>query len=133
LDAVREELPFVVHVDGEVAANGTAIALRIVCSGRNPVEICLRTDEVQYMVSTLLTLSCEANRLQPEPKNDMPPRGAIPLPLSAINIGQDDNNATFLMVETGGAALMFGVPRNSLKEIGETFLALSADCSGKPS
>jgi hypothetical protein len=126
-------IPFVTHVDGEVAANGQAIALRIVRSEQDPVDICLRTADVQYMVSILLALGCEAKRLQPQPDNDAPPSGAIPLPLSAINIGQDDHNDTFLMVEVGAAALMFGVPPNYLKEIGQTLLALSADRSGKPS
>ena len=125
--------PVVIHVDGEVAANGKAIALRIVRSGQGPVDICLRTEDVQYMVSILLALSCEARRLNPPPEADAPPRAAIPLPLSAINVGQDDHDQTFIMVEVGGAALMFGVPPDSLKEIGQMLLALSASPSGKPS
>jgi hypothetical protein len=126
------QLPFVLHVDGEVAANGAAIGLHIVRSEQGPVELCLRTEDVQYMVSILLTLSCEAKRRQPQPSVDAPPSGAIPLPLSAINVGQDDHNQTFLMVEVGAAALMFGVPANCLKEIGQTLLALSAVPAGKP-
>jgi hypothetical protein len=125
--------PVVLHVDGEVAANGKAIALRIVRSGQGPVDICLRTEDVQYMVSILLALSCEARRLNPPPEADAPPRAAIPLPLSAINVGQDDHDQTFMMVEVGGAALMFGVPPDSLKEIGQMLLALSASASCKPS
>jgi hypothetical protein len=125
--------PVVIHVDGEVAANGKAIALRIVRSGQGPVDICLRTEDVQYMVSILLALSCEARRLNPPPEADAPPRAAIPLPLSAINVGQDDHDQTFIMVEVGGAALMFGIPPNSLKEVGQMLLALSASASGKPS
>jgi hypothetical protein len=125
--------PVVIHVDGEVAANGKAIALRIVRSGQGPVDICLRTEDVEYMVSILLALSCEARRLNPPPEADAPPRAAIPLPLSAINVGQDDHDQTFMMVEVGGAALMFGIPPNFLKEVGQMLLALSASASGKPS
>jgi hypothetical protein len=123
----------VIHVDGEVAANGKAIALRIVRSGQDPVDICLRTEDVQYMVSILLALSCEARRLNPPPEADAPPRAAIPLPLSAINVGQDEDDQTFMMVEVGGAALMFGIPPNFLKDVGQMLLALSASPSGKPS
>jgi hypothetical protein len=126
------DLPFVTHVDGEVSANGGAIALRIARGGQPPIDICLRADDVQYMVGILLALSCEAKRLQPH-GNDTPPKRALPLPLNAINIGQDDNNDTFLMVEVGGAALMFGMPPSCLKEIGQTLLALSADHSATPS
>jgi hypothetical protein len=129
---VTGELPMVVHVDGEVAANGRAIALRIARSGQGPVDICLRTEDVQYLVSILLTLGCEARRLQPPSQPDGPPSGAIPLPLSAISIGQDDHDQTFMMVEIGSTALMFGVAPNCLKELGNTFLTLSAaaDASG---
>lgn len=127
------ELPFVVHVDGQVAPDGKAIALRIVRAGQLPIDVCLRFEDVQYMVSILLALSCEAKRLQPEPQNDIPPSRAIPLPLGAINVGQDASNQTYLMLEVGGAALMFGVPPGSLREIGQTLLALSAGGAGKPS
>ena len=125
-------LPIVVHVDGEVAANGNAIALRIVRSGQGPVDICLRTEDVQHLVSILLTLSCEANRLQAQPEPDGPPHGAIPLPLSAISVGQDDHNQTFMMVEIGRTALMFGLTAGALEEVGKTLLTLSAT-TGKPS
>ena len=125
-------LPIVVHVDGEVAANGNAIALRIVRSGQGPVDVCLRTEDVQHLVSILLTLSCEANRLQAQPEPDGPPRGAIPLPLSAISVGQDDHNQTFMMVEIGRTALMFGLAPGALEEVGKTLLTLSAT-TGKPS
>ena len=127
------ELPIVVHVDGEVAANGNAIALRIVRSGQGPVDVCLRTEDVQYLVSILLTLSCEANRLQAQPEPDEPPRGAIPLPLRAISVGQDDRNQTFMMVEIGRTALMFGLAPWALEEVGKTLLTLSATTGGKPS
>jgi len=132
-EAATAEPPFVIHVDGEVAANGEAIALRITRNAQAPVDICLRTGDVEHMVSILLALSCEARRLRPLPETDAPPRGAIPLPLSAINVGQDDHDQTFLMVETGGTALMFAIPPTCLKELGQTLLTLSANGSVRPS
>ena len=123
---------FVVHVDGEVAANGEAIALRIVRTDEVPVTICLRTEDVQYLVSILLALNGEARRLQPHLDASRPPRGATPLSLEAISVGQNDDDETFLMVETGGAALMFCVPDESLRELGQTLLAIGA-VDAKPS
>jgi hypothetical protein len=125
-DDAQGSPPFVVHVDGEVAANGEAIALRIVRTDEVPVTICLRTEDVQYLVSILLALNGEARRLQPQLGISRPPRGAIPLPLEAINVGQNDDDETFLMLETGGAALMFRVPDESLREIGQTLLTIGA-------
>jgi hypothetical protein len=131
--AAHAEPPFVLHVDGEVADDGKAIALRIVRSGQEPVDVHLRTEDVQYMVSILLALSCEAHRRRPSDKIDGPPNGAIPLTMNAINVGLDDHDQAFLLLETGGTALMFFVPPNGLKEIGQTLLALSANPSGLPS
>jgi hypothetical protein len=125
--------PFVVHVDGEVVADGRAITLRIVRSDHDALNICLRTEDVQYLVSMLLTLGCEAKRLQPPSEADGSPSGAIPLPLSAISIGQDDHDQTFMMIEVGSTALMFGVAPNCLKELGQTLLTLSAAAGRKPS
>ena len=75
----------------------------------------------------------EAKRLQPSSEPDGPPSGAIPLPLSAISIGQDDRDQTFMMVEVGSTALMFGVAPNCLKELGQTLLTPSAAPGRKPS
>jgi len=127
------EPPFVIDVQGEVAPNGKAIGLRIQRTAQGPIDLCLRIQDVQYMVSILLALGCESMRLQGIQEPEPPPNGAIPLPVSAINIGQDDDNQTFLMLEVGVAALMFGMPSTVLQELGETLLALSARKSAKPS
>jgi hypothetical protein len=125
--------PFVIDVLGEVALNGEAIGLRIQRSAQGPVDLCLRTEDVQHLVGILLALSCEAKRLQPPPEFDVPPSNAIPLPLSAINVGQTDDDQTFLMLEVGTASLMFGLPPAMLSEVGQTLLTLSARATAKPS
>ena len=127
------EPPFVIDVLGEVAPNGKAIGLRIQRSQQGPIDLCVRIQDVQYMVSIMLTLSCEAKRLQGSQEPEAPPSGAIPLPLSAINIGQDEDKQTFLMLEIGASALMFHMPSAALEEVGQTLLALSARESAKPS
>jgi hypothetical protein len=127
------EPPFVTDVVGDVAPDGKAIWLRIQRSAQGPTDLCLRVQDVQYMVSIMLALGCEAKRLQGVQEPEPPPNGAIPLPLSAINIGLDDDNKTFLMLEVGAAALMFGMPPAVLEEVGQTLLALSARESAKPS
>jgi hypothetical protein len=129
---VTSRPPFVIDVLGEVAPNGNAIGLRIQRSEQGPVDLCLRIEDVQHIVGILLALSCEAKRLQP-PEPDLPPSGAVPLPLSAINVGQDDHAQTFLLLEVGATSLMFGLPQAALEEIGQTLLALSARVSAKPS
>jgi len=84
--------PFVIDVFGEVAPNGEAIGLRVERTRQGPVDLCLRSEDVQFMVSMLLTLSCEAKRRQAPVGTEAPPREAIPLPLTAINVGQDDRD-----------------------------------------
>jgi hypothetical protein len=125
--------PFVIDVDGEVAPNGEAIALRIQRSAQGQVDLCLRIEDVQNLISILLALSCEAKRLQPPPQFEGPPGRAIPLPVSAINVGQTEDDQPFLLLEVGTASLMFGVPPATLGEIGQTLLALSARANGKAS
>jgi hypothetical protein len=68
--------PFVIDVLGEVAPTGDAIGLRIRRSEQDPVDIYLRIEDVQHIISIMLVLSCEAQRLRPvEP--DAPPADAI--------------------------------------------------------
>jgi hypothetical protein len=135
--ALKEEVtsdpPFVLDVVGEVAANGEAVGLRIQRSAQGPVDLCLGIADVQRMVGLLLALGCEAKRLQPPPELDAPPNNGIPLPLGAINVGQTDDDQTFLMLEVGTASLVFSLPPAMLGEIGQTLLTLSARASGKPS
>jgi hypothetical protein len=124
--------PYVTDVFGDVAPNGDAIGLRIRRNGQDPVDIYLRIEDVQHIISVMLVLSCEAQRRRPAGP-DAPPAGAVPVPLSAINIGQDDQQQTFLMLEVGATSLMFDLPPASLEEVGQTLLALSAQASAKPS
>jgi hypothetical protein len=55
------------------------------------------------------------------------------VPLSAINIGQDDHQQTFMILEVGATSLMFGLSPAALEEVGRTLLALSAQQSARPS
>jgi hypothetical protein len=125
--------PFVLDVLGEVAQNGEAVGLRIQRSAQGAVDLCLRIDDVQHLIGILLALSCEAKRRQPQVAIDAPPPAAIPLPVSAINVGQTDDGQTFLMLEVGTASLMFAVPQSTLTEVGQTLLALSARTTSQPS
>jgi hypothetical protein len=125
--------PFVLDVLGEVAQNGEAVGLRIQRSAQGAVDLCLRIDDVQHLIGILLALSCEAKRRQPQVEIDAPPPAAIPLPVSAINVGQTDDGQTFLMLEVGTASLMFAVPQSTLTEVGQTLLALSARATAQPS
>src|ERR1700733_1890468 len=92
---------FVIDVFGEVAPSGRAIGLRIQRSERGPVDLCLRSEDVQYFISLILALSHEAKRLQPAPEFDVPPREAVPLPITAINVGQTNDDESFLMLDVG--------------------------------
>ena len=59
--------PFVIRVDGEVAADGNAIALHIVRGEQSPVDLCLRAEDAQHLVSMLFALTREAWRLRRQP------------------------------------------------------------------
>ena len=121
--------PFVVHVVGDIEQSGEAIGLRIERSEQGPVDLCLRTEDVKYLVSLLLNLGCEAKRRQSSPRPDAPPTEAIPLPLDAINVGQSDDDQPFLLLEVGIASLMFMVSPACLEQVGQTMLTLSAKSS----
>lgn len=47
------------------------------------MDLCLRSEDVQYFISLILALSHEAKRLRPVAEFDVPPRTAIPLPITA--------------------------------------------------
>jgi hypothetical protein len=123
----------VVHVTGDVASKGEAIRLKIDRSGQGPVDIYLRSEDVKYLVSLLLNLGCEARRRQAPDGNALPPTEAIPLPLDAIDVGQSDDDQSFMLLEVGLASLMFMLSPKYLEQIGQTMLLLSRKSSSMPS
>jgi hypothetical protein len=133
VDREREGAPFVVDVLGEVEPNGRAIALRIQRSEQGPVDLCLRSEDVQHFVSLILALAHEAKRRQPAGNIETPPSAAIPLPITAINIGQTTDDESFVMLDVGVVSLTFGLRQEYLEEVGRTLLALSARSSSGPS
>jgi hypothetical protein len=132
-DRAAEPAPFVVDVVGEVEPSGKAIALRIQRSEQGPVDLALRSEDLQYFVSLILALAHEAKRRQPAGDDGRPPSAAIPLPITAINVGQTTDDNSFVMLDVGVVSLTFGVPQAYLEEIGRTLLALSARAPSKPS
>jgi len=124
--------PIVTDVIGEVAPNGNAIGLRIERSEEGPLDLRLGIEDIQHIVSILLVLGCQAKRLQ-SPQFDHPPAASLPLPLTAINVGQDEAGQTFLMLEVGAAALTFALAPSVLEEVRQLLIALSARASAKPS
>ena len=132
-EAGRRRAPVVMQVVGDVSPNGEAIGLQIERSDQDPVDLCVRTQDLKYFVSLLLNLGCEARRRQAPTASDAPPTEAIPLPLDAINVGQSDDDQTFLMTEVGSVSLMFMLSPSCLEQIGQTLLAMSAKASSKPS
>ena len=132
-EASGQSRPFVLHVVGDIAPNGEAIGLQIERSERGPVDLCIRTEDVKYLVSLLLNLGCEAKRRRSFPRPDVPPTEAIPLPLDAINVGHSDDDQPFLLLEVGIASLMFMVSPAILDQVGQTMLMLSAKSSSAPS
>jgi hypothetical protein len=125
--------PVVLRVVGDIAPRGEAIGLQIERSEQGPVDLCIRTEDVKYLVSLLLNLGCEAKRRQSSPRPDVPPTEAIPLPLDAINVGQSDDDQPFLLLEVGIASLMFMVSPAILDQVGQMLLMLSAKSSSAPS
>ena len=132
-EAGRRRAPVVMQVVGDVSPNGEAIGLQFERSDQGPVDLCVRTQDLKYFVSILLNLGCEARRRQIPAPTDAPPTEAIPLPLDAINVGQSDDDKTFLMLEVGSASLMFMLSPSCLEQIGQTLLAMSAKASARPS
>jgi hypothetical protein len=129
----RASAPFVVDVLGEVEPSGRAIALRIQRSEQGPVDLCLRSEDVQYFVSLVLALAHEAKRRRPAGSIDPPPSATIPLPLTAINVGQTTDDESFVMLDVGVVSLTFGLRQEYLEEVGRTLLALSARALSGPS
>jgi hypothetical protein len=132
-ETAAEPAPFVVDVIGEVEPSGRAIALRIQRSKQGPIELALRSEDVQYFVSLILALAHEAKRRQPSGQPDAPPSAAIPLPITAINVGQTTDDESFVMLDIGVVSLTFGLRQEYLEEVGRTLLALSARAPSKPS
>jgi hypothetical protein len=120
----------VLHVVGDVAPDGETIGVRIERSKQGPVDLYLRSQDVKYLVSLLLNLGYEARHRQAPAGNDLPPSDAIPLPLDAINVGQSNDEQTFMMLEVGLASLMFMLSPQYLRR---TMLLLSRKSSTRPS
>ncbi len=122
--------PFVLH---EVAPRGEAIGLQIEQSDQDPINLCIRAEDVKHLVSLLLSFGHEAKRRQPANASASLPAEAIPVPVDAINVGQNHDDQIFLLFEAGIAPLMIVLPRKYLEQIAQTMLMFNAKFSSAPS
>jgi hypothetical protein len=118
--------PFVLHVMGEVAPRGEAIGLQIEQSDQDPINLCIRAEDVKDLVSLLLSLGHEAKQRQPANASASLPAEAKPVPVDAINVGQNHDDQIFLLLEAGIAPLMVALPPKYLEQIAQTMPTLNA-------
>ena len=117
---------FVLNVVGNVAPRGETIGLHIERKEQEPINLCIRAEDVKHLIGLLLNLGHEAKRRQVPSRNTALPKEAIPLPIDAINVGQGHDDETFLLLEAGLTPLMVVLPPKCLEQIGQTMLIFSA-------
>jgi hypothetical protein len=131
-----ESRPFIVGVRSDIAPSGEAIGLQIELSEQGPVNLCIRIEELKWLVSELLNVGCEAKRRQSSARPDpaLPPTEAIPLPLAGIHIAKrDEDDQSFFFLDVGLAWLMFELSPKRLEQLAQTIRMLSAKSSSAPS
>jgi hypothetical protein len=120
--------PVVRQADGVPSPDGKSLLIEAKTTGGETLRFALTLSDVQHFVAFLLIsvgkISLEHSR------GGLPPNveeaNIIPIPVTAVTIGEPEGDEGYLGIEVGQANLVFSVPISEFAPLGRSILTVSA-------
>jgi len=119
--------PLVLQVQGGPSPDGRSLLVEAATVEGEMLRFAVALTDVQHFVAFLLVSAGKATAMQglaaaPNPVAPM----SLPIPVTAIDVGEPVGNEGYLGISVGRAELVFSVPMSAFDPLGRTMLTLSA-------
>jgi hypothetical protein len=118
----------VLQVQGGPSPDGRSLLVEAATVEGEMLRFAVALTDIQHFVAFLLVSAGKASATQgladssPNPAASM----SLPIPVTAIDIGEPVGNEGYLGISVGQAELVFSVPMSAFDPLGRTMLTLSA-------
>ena len=119
--------PLVLQVQGGASPDGGSLLVEAATVEGEMLRFAVALTDVQHFVAFLLVSAGKMTAAQglaasPNPAAAM----SLPIPVTAIDVGEPVGNEGYLGISVGRAELVFSVPMTAFDPLGRTMLTLSA-------
>ena len=120
--------PLVLQVQGGASPDGGSLLIEAATVDGEMLRFAVALTDVQHLVAFLLVSAGKVTATQglatasPNPAAAM----SLPIPVTAIDVGEPVGNEGYLGISVGRAELVFSVPMSAFDPLGRTMLTLSA-------
>jgi hypothetical protein len=126
--AGNSPFPLVLQVQGGPSPDGRSLLVEAATVEGEMLRFAVALTDIQHFVAFLLVSAGKASATQGLADSSPNPAAALslPIPVTAIDIGEPVGNEGYLGISVGQAELVFSVPMSAFDPLGRTMLTLSA-------
>jgi hypothetical protein len=119
--------PLVLQVQGGPSPDGRSLLVEAATVEGEMLRFAMALTDVQHLVAFLLVSAGKVSAGQGLAASANPTASmSLPIPVTAIDIGEPVGNEGYLGISVGQADLVFSVPMSAFDPLGRTMLTLSA-------
>jgi hypothetical protein len=126
--AGRTPFPLVLQVQGGPSPDGRSLLVEAATVEGEMLRFAVALADIQHLVAFLLVSAGKASATQGLAPSSTNPAASmsLPIPVTAIDIGEPVGDEGYLGISVGQAELVFSVPMSAFDPLGRTILTLSA-------
>jgi hypothetical protein len=118
--------PLVLQVQGGASPDGGSLLVEAATVEGEMLRFAVALTDVQHFVAFLLVSAGKMTATQGLAASPNPAAMSLPIPVTAIDVGEPVGNEGYLGISVGWAELVFSVPMSAFDPLGRTMLTLSA-------
>jgi hypothetical protein len=134
IDQGKLAFPIVHALDGRPSDDGTALLVEATAFDGSVLRFAVPIDNVKHFIAFLLVWVGTISAGQAGDDNpDAATESSLPIPATAIAIGEPNGAEGYIRISVGRAELVFSLPVSAFGPLGESLLMASASPTGMPS
>jgi hypothetical protein len=134
IDQGKLAFPIVHALDGRPSDDGKALLVEATAFDGSVLRLAVPIDNVKHFIAFLLVWVGTISAGQASDDNpDAATQSSLPIPTTAIAIGEPNGAEGYIGISVGRAELVFSLPVSAFGPLGESLLMASASPTGVPS
>jgi hypothetical protein len=127
--------PIIHALDGRPSDDGTALLVEATAFDGSVLHFAVPIDNVKHFIAFLLVWVGTISAGQPsgDDPDAAPTESSLPIPATAIAIGEPNGAEGYIRISVGRAELVFSLPMSAFGPLGESLLMAGASPPALPS
>jgi hypothetical protein len=120
--------------EGAPSEDGKTLLVEAACFDGSEMRFAIPVENIQHVVAFLLMWAGTMNAGAAGGDSSVcrAPTNSLPIPATAISVGEPEGKEGYLGISVGPAELVFSVPLSAFAPLGQSLLTLGAPANDRP-